>query len=160
MRFVLLFGLALSVAGPASAQQPDETLPFETIVKYLDGGPLELAFSQTVFIVADRQEWKRVWKLAHSRGPVRPPLPEIDFDNRIVFAVFGGFCNGSITKIMKTEEGLRVLVRDVCPGRNCPSPAGIVTPVQIVETERVQRKIRRKGAQLTVTREVVDCPSS
>ena len=153
--------IVLSVAGSASAQQPDETLPFETIIKYLDGGPLDLAFSQTVFVVVDRQEWRKVWKLAHSRGLVRPPLPEIDFDNRIAIAVFGGFCNGSITKIMKTEEGLRIFVRDVCPGRNCATPAGIFTPVQIVETERVDRKIRRKGAQLTVTREFVDCsPSS
>ena len=153
--------IVLSVAGSASAQQSDETLPFETIIKYLDGGPLDLAFSQTVFVVVDRQEWKRVWKLAHSRGLVRPPLPEIDFDNRIAIAVFGGFCNGSITKIMKTEEGLRIFVRDVCPGSNCATPAGTVTPVQIVETEKVQRKIRRKGTQLTVTREVVDCsPSS
>jgi hypothetical protein len=72
---VLLF-----LAAPmASGQQPEDTVPFDTIVKYLFGGPFEPGGSPVIYVVTNRREWKKVWKLTHTTFPARPPLPEIDF---------------------------------------------------------------------------------
>lgn len=154
---VLLF-----VAHPtASGQQSDETIPFETIVKYVLAGPLDEGTS-VVYVVTDRREWKKVWKLAHLTFQARPPLPSIDFASRMVLAVFhgytGGQCTTSITNIVKTEDGLKVYVKETCPGPTCgPQPANVLKPVEIVAIDRVNKSIRKKDPELIVDFQLIEC---
>ena len=161
---ILLFGAVtlLFVAHPTpSGQQSDETLPFETIVKYVLGGPLDEGTS-IVYVVIDRRRWKKVWKLAHLTFPSRPPLPEIDFDSRMLLAVFHGFtaggCTTSITSIVKTEDGLKVYVKETCPGPTCgPQPGNVLKPVEIVAIEKVNKSIRKKDPELIVDLQLIEC---
>ncbi|MEK6408226.1 MAG: hypothetical protein AABN34_14795 [Acidobacteriota bacterium] len=146
---------------PASGQQPEETIPFETIVKYVTAGPFEQG-NLVIYVVTDRREWKRVWKLAHITFPARPPLPEIDFTTRMVLAVFhhytGGSCTTSIAKIAKTEDGLQIFVRETCPGASCgPQPANVSKPLEIVEIEGLGKSIRKKVPDLIVDHRAVEC---
>ena len=154
--------VSLFIAHPtATAQQTEETIPFETIVKYVTAGPTEEG-NAVVFIVSDKAEWKRIWKLAHVTFPARPPLPKIDFTSRTVLAVFhgytGGSCTTSITKIVKTEDGLKVYVRETCPGPTSgPQPANDSKPLEIVGFEKVDKHSRKQDPELIVDLEFIEC---
>lgn len=163
VRILFLCTIALLfVAQPtASGQQSDETIPFETIVKYVLAGPLDQGTS-VVYVVTDRREWKKVWRLAHLLFQARPPRPEIDFTSRMVLAVFhgytGGQCTTSITKIVKTEDGLKVYVKETCPGPSCGAqPANVSKPVEIVEIEKVNKSTRKKDPELIVDVQFIEC---
>jgi hypothetical protein len=150
------------LALPTTARrQSEEIIPFETIVKYVYGGPVDVE-TPTGYVARNRKEWKRVWKLAHSTFLVKPPLPEIDFDNRMVLAVFhgytGGSCSTSITSIVKTEEGLQVHAKQTCPGITCgPQPANVLKPVEIVTIERLEKSISKKDPNLIVELSFFEC---
>lgn len=112
--------------------------------------------------MTDKREWKKVWKLAHVNFPARPPLPKIDFTSRTVLAVFhgytGGSCTTSITKIVKTEDGLKVYVRQSCPGPTCgPQPANVLKPLEIVGFEKVDKETRKQDPELIVDVEFIEC---
>ena len=153
--------LLVSAAVTTAGQQPAETISFETIIKYELGGPLD-ADTPIVEVVTNRREWKKVWKLTHTGFLVRPPLPDIDFDNRIVLAVFhgytGGQCTTSITSIAKTEDGIQVFAKQTCPGVSCgPIPGNVLKPVEILMIERVEKSIRKKDPELFVELRFVEC---
>ena len=158
---LLSVAVLLFLAPPmASGQQSEDTVPFETIVKYMFGGPFEPSASPVVYFVTDRREWKKVWKLTHITFPARPPLPEIDFSNRMVLAVFheyiGGSCNRSIQKLVVTEDGLEVFVRQTC--LDCPvQPANVNKPIEIVQIERLEKTIRKKDPKLVVELQTIPC---
>jgi hypothetical protein len=157
----LYVAVLLFLAPPmASGHQSEDTVPFDTIVKYLFGGPFEPGASPVIYVVTDRREWKKVWKLAHVTFQARPLLPEIDFSNRMVLAIFheyiGGSCNRSIRKLVVTEDGLKVFVKQTCP--DCAvQPANVQKPVEIIETERLEKTIRKKEPKLVVELETIPC---
>lgn len=74
--FIVLLWLALP---PTMAQQSDE-VPFETIIKYSSNGPRK----ELQRIVTDKRDWKRIWRKAHRNFPSVPPLPEVDFSQRMI----------------------------------------------------------------------------
>lgn len=163
--FLSVAVLLLLAAPMASGQQPEDTVPFDTIVKYLFGGPFEPGGSPVIYVVTNRSEWKKVWKLTHIEFPARPSLPEVDFSNRMVLAIFheyiGGSCNRSIQKVVVTEDGLEIFVKQTCP--DCPvQPANVHKPVEIIETERLAKPIRKKDPKLAVEMVTIPCrpPSS
>ena len=156
---VLTLLVTSSVTTPG--QQPPEIISFETVIKYMLGGPLD-ADTPIVKVVTNRREWKKVWKLAHTAFQDRPPLPEIDFDNRILVAVFhgytGGQCSTSITGLAKTEDGLQVYAKQTCPGASCgPQPASVLKPVEVVMIDRVEKSIRKKEPELFVELKFNEC---
>jgi hypothetical protein len=164
-RSLVLNAIALlSIAHPTySGQQSEETLPFETIVKYVSGGGVQEG--PTVHVVTDRREWKKIWKLAHRSFPSRPPLPEIDFNSRLVLAVFHGFTNGnctkSITNIVKTENGLVLYVKETCPGPTCgPQPAFISMPLEIVAIDKVDKNVRKKDPEVILDIQFIECKTT
>lgn len=161
--FLSVAVLLLLAAPHLSGQQPEDALPFDTIVKYLYGGPFEPGDSPVIHVVTNRREWKKVWKLTHIPFPTRPPLPEIDFSNRTLLAVFheyiGGLCNRSIQKVVVTDDGLEVFAKQTCP--DCPvQPAVVQKPVEIIETERLAKTIRKKDPKLVVEMVTIPCKTS
>ena len=162
-RFLLhgIMTLLLMASSALSRQQSDEEIPFETIIRYDLGGSFSEA-DPIVTVVTNRHELKKVWKLAHTAFLIRPPLPEIDFENRILLAVFhsftGGACKTSITNIVKTEDGLEISASQTCPGSSCgPQPANVFKPVEIVVIDRVEKSIRKKEPELIVDHEFFEC---
>lgn len=158
---LLAVALLLLIPPMAAGRQSEEAIPFETIVKYRDGGPITI-HPANVLVAGKRRVWKQAWKLANDRFASIPPLPEVDFDSKMVILVFHDFicspCNRSITKILKTEKGLQLTVRHTQPGANCGVFTGEVqTPVEIIVAERVEKSVREKDVQLIVEQVTVDC---
>jgi hypothetical protein len=159
--FLCAIALLFVVRPTASGQQSEEIIPFQTIVKYVFAGPAEQG-TAVLYVVTDKREWKKIWKLTHLRFPERPPLPGIDFTSRMVLAVFheytGGSCTTSITNIVKTEDGLKVYVKETCPGPTCGAqPANVSKPLEIVETERVDKRTRKHDPELIVDLQFIEC---
>jgi len=83
------------------------------------------------------------------RPDEKPKPPEVDFDIRMVIAVFQGACpSGSygieIKSLTNTGEGLEVLIEE-----DAPSGEDVVTmnetyPAHLVETERYDGKVTFK----------------
>ena len=153
--FTVLLWLALP---PIMAQQAEE-VPFETVIKYSSNGPRK----ELQRIVTDKRDWKRIWKKAHRNFPSVPPLPEVDFSQRMIIVVAFEYLPDpsytiAISKIIMTEDMLRVVVKETTrSGRFCaPSPDILVYPLHIVEAERVKNKLIR-NVQFEVERETVDC---
>ena len=158
---LLIVASVLLIPPIVAGQQSEETLSFAPIVNYMDGGGHETG-PASVFIVSRRRTWKQLWRLANEKFVPVPPLPEIDFDSRMVIAVFHDFacvpCKKSITKILRTENGLQLTVKYAQPGLNCGAFPGFVTrPIEIVEVERAEKSLREKEVQLILETVTVDC---
>ncbi|HLF82974.1 MAG TPA: protease complex subunit PrcB family protein [Blastocatellia bacterium] len=143
---VLIFGSI------ASGQLPPPSVPFETIEKYSFGGHRE----KNNYVITNREDWQSLWNVAHSNLEPRPPLPEVDFSERMIIAVFqgeqltGGYTI-TVTDLVKKGRKLRVKVREVSPGASCGVVAALTQPYHIIETDKA-RKVR-----FDVQQETKDC---
>ena len=151
--------LLLFICPVRSATQDEQIVPFETVVKYFTNGPGEKL--QTV--VFKQREWKRLWKRAHSRFASVPPLPEVDFSQRMIIAVSLEYLPDpswrlAITKVVRTENGLKIFIRETeRRGPLClPVPDVLVHPLEVIEAERVDKKLM-KNAEFEIERVVADC---
>ena len=158
---MLLFMASASKARPQQDLQQNEIIPFETLVEYSYGGPPDIE-NPTGYVVRNRRDWKRIWKLAHIPFAIKPPRPEIDFDSLTVLAVFhgytGGSCTTSLTTIVKSEDGLQVYAKESCPGRSCgPQPGNVLKPVEIVTFEKIEKSISKKDPAVLVDLTFFEC---
>jgi protease stability complex PrcB-like protein len=160
IRIILLTTVAeiMLLATVAAAQEIAVTqLEFETITKAFYSGYVEKQF----LVITDKEEWQAVWDIAFSRIDPKPPLPDLDFETRMVVAVFqgtrpsGGY-SIAITKLTKSDGRLKVIVKETSPGANCGVPAVITTPFHMIETDKVKKKLRKK-VDFVVEQEVRDC---
>ena len=151
--------LLLFVCPVMTATQDEQAVPFETIVNYGVNGPREKL--QTV--VFKRRDWKRLWSWAHSGFASVPPLPEVDFSQRMIIAFSPEYLPDpswslAITTVVRTEQRLTVFVRETQRGgRLCPPvPDVLVHPLVVIEAERVEKKLM-KTPEFDIKRIVVDC---
>ena len=155
----LLLGLCLMTP---QAQQANDTVQFETVKKALSS-----AFNQKqTFVITNRKDWKALWKQMYKHVFELLPLPEVDFENKMIIAVFQGFqapiANIEITNIVKTEAGLKVFVKEKTLGRYlvppCPPfPPSVITPFHIIQIDRPEKPFR-KTIEFVVEQEFYNCP--
>lgn len=84
-------------------------------------------------VIRDRETWARVWLRATSGAPPRP-LPEVDFDKRmIVFAAMGSQRSTGhrieIIQLSRLGEDLYVVVKETSPGLSCAFAWAMTAPV-------------------------------
>ncbi len=136
MTIALLFVSA--VITPAQ-QEGDKLIPFETMASYHYSGVTE----KKNLVITNKREWKKLWKLVHSREVPRPPLPKINFAERMVIAVFLGEQSDSarrisIVKLVKSGDQLRIFTKETLGNATCPGPPVTVQPYHIVVTDRIE----------------------
>lgn len=83
------------------------------------------------------------------------PLPDVDFTQQIVIAVFQGTtpdpCHDiSITKLVETKERLKVHVREKVPGNRCACVGVIGNPFHIIEAARTDKEIGFRMREKTI----------
>ncbi len=119
-----------------------QELTFETISKQSYSGHN----SSQNYVITETSQWSNLWDIVHSTMTPKPDLPNVNFNNEMVIAVFqgsrltGGY-NIEITKIIEEENFVEVYVKETSP-----SPGDIVTqaltqPYHIVKTKRVDKKV-------------------
>ena len=123
----------------ASAQETSRKVRFETVAKHFACGHWE----KQNYVITSKDEWERVWRLAMSNTYPLPPAPEIDFSKRSIIAVFQGFqpSDGyavSVTKIVRTDDGIKVTIRESLPADSCHVLMVVTEPYHIIELDRVE----------------------
>ena len=148
------------------AQEAQESVPFETLLIRASSGVNRPNSAESVVeVITSRRQWKKAWKRAYWFLQTPPPLPEIDFSQRMVIVLDYRYLPDpsftlSITDLIKHEDYLEIAVLESARrGAGCPAvPAVTVFPSQIIETEILKKKYRN-DVRITAQREVVDCGS-
>ena len=126
MIFLFLAG-CVSVAG--------EEVPFVII----DEGDSYSGFAeQQGVVVYSTEEWEKLWKQVHASIVPTPELPEVDFDQQIIVAVFagekpsGGY-TVKVDRILQTDEAVTVYVVEDSPEPEEMTITVISYPYQMVK---------------------------
>jgi hypothetical protein len=90
------------------------------------------------YVVEDNESWSILWIDMHNTSSSVPQLPFVDFDYKVVIAVFiGDFPTGGysaeIKRIVPTLFGHTVHVEERHPGEGCGLLMAITQPYQIVK---------------------------
>lgn len=147
-KVILLVGLIsiLLVIGCVT-QLSGQELTFETILKGDYSGHNE----RKDYVIRDSSEWEDLWGKVQSRVLPTPisaitDLPDIDFNDEMVIAVFqgsrstGGYAI-EITKIVEKENSVEVFVKETAPSPDSLVTQAFTQPHHIVKTKRVDKEV-------------------
>jgi len=121
-----------------NSQNCNNQLAFKTIG---EGGYADGIKEAKNLVIKDPAKWEEVCKEIHASDPKDVNLPAIDFQNKMIIAVFngkhstGGF-DISIDQVCKTNNATKVDVIKESPGRGCNITMAITSPYQIVKVDR------------------------
>ena len=120
----------------------DEQTDFETVSE----GNYSGHDDKKEYVIKDISQWKTLWSLVNSRAIPQSDLPNINFDDEMVIAVFqGSHSTGGysieIVEILEKANSLEVTVKETSP-----SPGSIVTqaftqPYHIIKTKKVDKEV-------------------
>lgn len=144
--------IPLMVVSVSFAQLGPEPAAFVTIGKHGSCGQRE----KSNYVIKNKEEWQSLWDLVHTHVTPKPDLPEVDFSERMIVAVFlgeqpnGGF-DITITDLVKNGKKLTAKLTEVSPGSSCAVTTALTQPYHIIVTDKV-RKVKFK-----VKREIREC---
>lgn len=118
----------------------EQELIFETISKGSWSGHND----RKNYVIKDNTKWSNLWDIVHLRVTPKPELPDINFNDEMIIAVFqgsrptGGY-NIEITGIIEKENSIEVFIKET-------SPVGIVTlvltqPYHIVKIKKADKEV-------------------
>jgi hypothetical protein len=84
---------------------PSVYVPFKTIAIGEESG----VRSQEELVISDQEQWEALWQqhMSYSRTPLS--LPQVDFTEEMVIAVFGGIeSEGYMLRITRIERGAEI----------------------------------------------------
>jgi hypothetical protein len=144
------------------AQPTAQLVQFETIKK-----AQQSAYSERRnYVITSKKEWKKLWNAMHAFQPEPPPLPEVDFDRKMLLAVFQGYqppiADITITSVSMTGNSLTVQIKEKVLGKYLSPPcppmtANVITPYHIVQVDRLGKAFRKRVAFESVE-EIYECP--
>jgi hypothetical protein len=119
-RLLALGGMILVSAATAAEKKPGVS-----IIKEWNGAYSAQETAKRV-VVKDQKGWEEVWSGMNGNIDPKPQIPKIDFDRRMVIAVFMGSRNtgGYSVKITSVELNGKLTVKVKESG---PPPGGMVT---------------------------------
>jgi len=98
------------------------------------------------YVIRDENEWGNLWDIVYSTTTPKPSLPEIDFSQYMVTAVFIGTkpTGGYNIEIIKIEEINTIF--EIHIEEKSPDPDSIVTdaltqPFYIIKTKIIEKEI-------------------
>ncbi|NMG83356.1 MAG: protease complex subunit PrcB family protein [Methanosarcinales archaeon] len=126
----------------------EKEIPFETVSKGVDSGHKE----RKKYTITDNSDWMNLWDIH-----ISPPLPEVDFNQEMIIAVFygtiasGGYTT-KITKVIENKTNLVVFIKEIIPGKSCIVSAGETSPYHIIKIQKVDKEVI-----FNVDKEVIYC---
>ncbi len=120
-----------------------DSINMETIERGTHSGITE----KINYVIKNEDNWSKLWVNIHSGVLIEPPpLPEIDFRNYSVIAVFmgekptGGY-RIDINKIVDQEDKLVVYIKEYTPKPDTMVTQVLTQPYHIVQVERVIKEV-------------------
>ena len=142
-RIITLVGLiSIVLAIVFVTQLSGHELTFEDISKGSYSGHDE----RNDYVIRDSSEWENLWGKVQSRVSPTPDLPDINFNDEMVIAVFqGSHSTGGyaieITKIVEKENSVEVFVKETSPSPDSVVTQAFTQPYHIVKTKRVDKEV-------------------
>jgi hypothetical protein len=136
----LTAGLMASAAATLAEQAGDKTVK---LVKDWKGFQSKAEKAERLVVGAEA-DWQKIWAKANGNISPMPKLPQVDFKKEMVLAVFmgqkpsGGFAV-TITKVVPTDKGLNVHVRETAP--DGIATAVITSPWHLAVVPRTEGKV-------------------
>lgn len=140
MLSVLLFLHA--TATPAFQQDAGTPIAFETVLRHRSSRILQ----KKNVVVTNPQDWQKLWK---KMGFLETPIPEIDFSQRTLIAVFNGESGDAnnlveITRVEKIGKAYQVFARENHTHPTCPPPPPVTsTSFHLIVVEKIKNPERR-----------------
>lgn len=137
----MLAGIALA-SGCANVGRADPERAFrahDTKIVVIDQGTQSAIAKQRFEVIQNPAAFTALWK-EHSADEVpAPPVPIVDFSERMVLAVFAGQRSSggydiAVDRFEETPTKMNVVVRLTVPGRGCMVSSVLTSPYQFVTT--------------------------
>lgn len=117
------------------------TMEFQTIDKGYHSGHEDPAY----YVINDADEWADVWN-QHVQIFSSQSLPEVDFSNTTIIAVFMGLFNTGgyeieVKEIVDTGPSIVVEVEKTYPGRGCVVTLAFSQPYHIVKVDKIDKDV-------------------
>ncbi len=150
--FSLIFLLGTIVL--SSCKSGKEATPTGTAIKFseIKTGTNSSYSEFTTFEIHNFQELAEVWSNFFTKYDRKPPIPKIDFENKMLIAAALGERNSGgysikIKSVLETNQTMIVVTEETKPGNTCNSATVMVYPFQLVE-------ISKTGKPITFTKTV------
>lgn len=132
------------------------SLAFETIVEasattVLKGQTISQgSFSghedKEYYVIKENSEWKDLWETVFSQMTPEPSVPEINFEEEMIIAVFqGSFSTGGysieIIDIFEKENSIGVFVEETSPSPDAMTIQAFTQPYHIIKVERIDKEV-------------------
>lgn len=114
-----------------------ENLEFETVSHQTQSNYQE----DGKYVIRDQAALENLWENFSDEE-----MPEVDFENQMMLAVFmgekptGGF-SVEITEIIETEDSVEVLIKETIPGEDDMVTTALTYPEHIVISERCEKEV-------------------
>ena len=124
----------------------------ELTFRTISNGQYNLLTQRTQRVIQSQGAWVNLWS---DLSPTDGPIPQVNFNEKMLIAVFQGQKpTGSyeieITKIIERENEIVVQVKETSPDTNCAADAVITSPYHIVEIEKSSKPVRFIFEQETI----------
>lgn len=98
------------------------------------------------YVIQDRDEWTQIWSQHTKVMHPQDPLPEMDFSEKTIIAVFMGthLTTGygiEVKEIIDTGLSIVVKVEKTYPGKRCVVGEAITHPYHIVKINKIDKYI-------------------
>jgi hypothetical protein len=123
------------VALAACAAASQGAAPFKTVRSGSHSG----IYKHHYAVIRGRDKFAALWKRTLARQYPTPAPPDIDFSRHMVIAVFlgeqrtGGY-EITVDRLIRTWNGLKVVVRERHPGAGCLTTQMLTQPFAIIKT--------------------------
>ena len=97
-------------------------------------------------IINNREELIAAWSIFFVKYDRKPPIPNIDFENKTLIAAFLGERNSGgysikIKSILETKKLITIITEENRPGKTCLSSAVMIYPFQLIEMPKTEKEI-------------------
>ncbi|MFC1959016.1 protease complex subunit PrcB family protein [Chloroflexota bacterium] len=139
---VILIGSCTPLTRLIPEEKPALTAPTATLadIETIDKGEYSGIKTRELLVIKSQAEWEKLWSKHSSLEVPSPKLPEIDYSQKMVIAVFSGWKPSGgysieIAKVELAEDEIRVYYTETSPEAGQPVTEAETQPFDIVKIE-------------------------
>ena len=101
------------------------------------------------YVIKNEYDWKDLWDTTTGIYTPKPKVPEINFSNEMIIAVYRGQCATGgygieIKKLIENKKSIEVLVEEHFPKPGYMYTQAFTQPYHIIKTKTTKKKVKFK----------------